>query len=190
MENATCSTDNIIGGELPTKFPGRLLDPVVITANAPIRSSGIDNFQTALDIGGIADPFGACDILNASIYLGRGRFLDASLSLLGIIPYIGDIGKAGRLGSKFAKYSRHADKVHGTAATFNGTTKIHAKIMFNDLTQGAVKTVISTPKGSILKANMGNGNFIQMRHFDRSGSHTTFDFLNAKGNIFEFKFNH
>lgn len=190
MENATCSTDHIIGGNTPPEFPGRLLDPVVITANAPIRSSGIDNFQTALDIGGIADPFGACDILNASIYLGRGRFMDASISLLGIVPYIGDIGKVGRLGSKFAKYSKLADKVHGTASTFNGTTKIHSKIMFNDLTQGGAKSIISTPKGPILKVNMGNGNSIQVRHFDKSGSHTTFDFLNSNGNIYEFKFNH
>lgn len=82
-----------------------------------------------------------------------------------------------------------ADKTYGTAATFNKTSIIHSKIMFNDITEDLSKQVINTPKGPIIRANIGDGNFIQMRNFDRSGSHTTFDFIKSNGLFYEFKFN-
>lgn len=63
-------------------------------------SSWVDNFQTSLDVIGIADPTEIADGINALIYAGRGQWGNASISAMGIIPYIGDVGKAGRLGSK------------------------------------------------------------------------------------------
>lgn len=60
----------------------------------------IDNVQTGLDIAGIADPTGIVDGVNALIYAGRGQWGNAGISALAIIPYIGDAGKAGRLGAK------------------------------------------------------------------------------------------
>ena len=67
------------------------------------KSSWLDNLQTALDVGGIADPFGVADGLNTLIYLCRGDWKNAGISALGIIPYIGDVGKSARLGSKALK---------------------------------------------------------------------------------------
>ena len=64
------------------------------------ESSWVDNVQTTLDLAGIADPTGVVDGVNAIIYLGRGRWADAGISALALIPYIGDAGKAGRLAAK------------------------------------------------------------------------------------------
>ena len=70
------------------------------------KSSWIDNFQTGLDIAGIADPFGVADGLNTLIYLCRGDWKNAGISALGIIPYIGDVGKGARLTSKAVKAAK------------------------------------------------------------------------------------
>ena len=60
----------------------------------------IDNFQTTLDIAGIFDPTGIVDGVNAIIYASRGEWVNAGISALAIVPYIGDLGKGGRLGTK------------------------------------------------------------------------------------------
>ncbi len=58
--------------------------------------------QTTLDVAGIADPTGAADLVNATIYAGRGQWRNAGISTLGILPF-GDVAKIGRLGAKAAK---------------------------------------------------------------------------------------
>jgi hypothetical protein len=124
-----------------------------------------------------------------------------ALAALGAIPGEGKIvEKVGSTGFKsfpalkryfgeISKYTNLADKTHKTAATFNKTTSIQSKIMFNDITKGFSKKVIITPKGKIVKASVGNNMYIQMRNFDKNGSHTTFDFINNNRLIYEFKFN-
>ena len=67
------------------------------------RGGWLDNIQTGLDVAGIADPTGIVDGVNALIYAGRGQWGNAGISALAIIPYIGDAGKAGRLGIKVLK---------------------------------------------------------------------------------------
>ncbi|NUQ82359.1 MAG: hypothetical protein HUU10_12175 [Bacteroidetes bacterium] len=57
----------------------------------------LNNIQTTLDVAGIADPTGAVDLGNAVIYAGRGKWSEAGIRLLGIIPYVGDLAKAGKL---------------------------------------------------------------------------------------------
>ncbi|MBL7914759.1 MAG: hypothetical protein JNL49_06900 [Bacteroidia bacterium] len=64
------------------------------------ESSLLDDLQTALDVVGIADPTGLADATNALIYTGRGQLGNASISAMGIIPYIGDLAKAGKYGAK------------------------------------------------------------------------------------------
>jgi hypothetical protein len=58
--------------------------------------------HTALDIGGFFPGVGeAADVANAAWYVGEGEYLDAGLSLISIIPVLGDvIGKGGRLATR------------------------------------------------------------------------------------------
>lgn len=65
-------------------------------------STAIDNFQTTLDIAGTIDPTGIVDGINALIYIARGQWVNAGISALAVIPYIGDLGKGGKLSSKLA----------------------------------------------------------------------------------------
>jgi hypothetical protein len=51
-----------------------------------------------LDLVGILDPSPISDGSNALISLGRGDHLGAGLSGLGLIPFIGDLAKVGKLG--------------------------------------------------------------------------------------------
>ncbi|MDH5824747.1 DNA/RNA non-specific endonuclease [Luteimonas sp. RD2P54] len=57
----------------------------------------LDLGQTALDIVGIFEPTPFADLTNTGISIGRGNWLDAGLSALGVIPYLGDLGKLGKL---------------------------------------------------------------------------------------------
>ncbi len=59
---------------------------------------GEELLSAALDIAGVFDPSGACDALNASLYAKKGKWWDAGVSMAGVIPFVGDVAKAGRIG--------------------------------------------------------------------------------------------
>lgn len=85
-------------------FPAQLqklkhLDPKVV---AELQSLALDLGQFSLDVGGIFDPTPACDGVNGAISLWRGDGWGAGLSACGMVPYLGDLAKAGKLG-KYAK---------------------------------------------------------------------------------------
>jgi len=83
---------------------------VVFQRMVPAGGGGgwLDNIQAVLDVAGIADPTGIVDCVNALIYAGRGQWGNAGISALAIIPYIGDVGKAGRLGAKTLQLTSRA----------------------------------------------------------------------------------
>ena len=62
----------------------------------------LDVTQMGLDIVGIFDPTPISDGVNTVISLGRGDWFGAITSAVGIIPFIGDAAKLGKLG-KWAK---------------------------------------------------------------------------------------
>ena len=62
----------------------------------------LDLAQIGLDIAGIFDPTPISDGANTLISLGRGDWLGAGLSAVSMIPYVGDLAKAGKLG-KYAE---------------------------------------------------------------------------------------
>lgn len=62
----------------------------------------LDLGQMGLDIAGIFDPTGVVDGGNAIGYLLRGKIGDAILTGVGIVPLLGDLAKAGKLG-KFGR---------------------------------------------------------------------------------------
>jgi hypothetical protein len=62
--------------------------------------------QAALDIVGIFDPTPVADVANSGWSVLRGNWLDAGLSLLGVIPYLGDLAKVGKLPRMAASIDR------------------------------------------------------------------------------------
>ncbi len=57
----------------------------------------LDICQLILDITGIIDPTPASDGTNVLISLSRGRWIDAVISVVSIVPYVGDFAKLGKL---------------------------------------------------------------------------------------------
>ncbi len=65
-------------------------------------ASASDIGHGILDVAGLVPGFGeAADLANAAWYAGEGKYLDAGLSLISMIPIVGDlIGKGGKLAKK------------------------------------------------------------------------------------------
>ncbi|OAE90378.1 HNH endonuclease [Flavobacterium psychrophilum] len=59
--------------------------------------SGNDVLSAGLDIVGIFDPTGVSDALGATMSANEGDWLSAGISTLGIIPYVGDLAKVGKV---------------------------------------------------------------------------------------------
>jgi hypothetical protein len=61
--------------------------------------------HTALDVIGIFEPTPFADGINAVWYLAEGDKVNAAISAAGMIPYVGDVAKAGKYGYKVSKVS-------------------------------------------------------------------------------------
>lgn len=70
----------------------------------------LDIAQFALDLVGIVDPTFFADGANGLISLARGQWLDAAISGVSMIPYIGDLAKVGKL-PKYARSIAEAIKL-------------------------------------------------------------------------------
>lgn len=62
-----------------------------------MRELGLDLLQMALDLAGIFDPTPTSDGASALLSLARGNWFDAVISGVSMVPYVGDLAKAGKL---------------------------------------------------------------------------------------------
>jgi hypothetical protein len=60
-------------------------------------SISADIVQLLLDLAGFVDPTPISDGASTLLAIARGNWLDAGLSAIGMVPYIGDLAKAGKL---------------------------------------------------------------------------------------------
>ena len=84
---------------------------------------GEELLSATLDIVGIIDPSGVADGLNATLQAKNGDWLGASISAIGLVPYVGDVAKLGKLG-KDVKIIENAINAAKT-----GTTKVTNNIL-------------------------------------------------------------
>ncbi|MDO5624487.1 MAG: DNA/RNA non-specific endonuclease [Pseudomonadota bacterium] len=73
----------------------------------------LDLTQIGLDIAGLIDPTPISDGVNGVISLGRGDWLGAGISLVSMVPYVGDLAKLGKLG----RYAETVAKAVDAAAS-------------------------------------------------------------------------
>jgi hypothetical protein len=97
------------GGNLLAANPGS----VARGLTAAQKSLALDVTQLGLDIVGIFEPTPFADGANTLISLGRGDWFGAITSAAGIIPYVGDAAKLGKLG----KWAETVAKAVDMAAT-------------------------------------------------------------------------
>lgn len=71
-----------------------------------VRELSLDLLGLALDLAGIVDPTPVSDGASALLSIARGNWLDAAISGASMIPYVGDLAKAGKL----PKYMKSVEK--------------------------------------------------------------------------------
>ena len=76
---------------------------------------GEDILVAGLDIVGIIDPTPISDGLAASLEAKNGNYGSAILSGLGVIPYIGDVAKVGKIPKHIKTINKAIDAVHGNS---------------------------------------------------------------------------
>ncbi|MFM2095431.1 MAG: hypothetical protein RIS70_2555 [Planctomycetota bacterium] len=80
-----------------------------------LRELGLDLLQMALDLAGIVDPSPVSDGASGLLSLARGQWFDAVLSGVSMIPYVGDLAKAGKL-PKYLQTLERAVELAGKSA--------------------------------------------------------------------------
>ena len=80
-----------------------------------ITLQGDDILLAALDIVGIVDPTGIADALSASLYAQQGDLVNAMVSGVGLIPYLGDFAKMFRMKNHFKILSMAVESGAGAA---------------------------------------------------------------------------
>ncbi len=80
-------------GPAPDGTGGRVVD----LHDAQVRELSLDLLGLALDLAGILDPTPVSDGASALLSIARGNWLDAAISGASIVPYVGDLAKAGKL---------------------------------------------------------------------------------------------
>lgn len=91
--------------QLEAQLPASRPDPAEVARQK--RELTLDLTQMALDIAGLIDPTPVSDGANGIVSLFRGDFLGAGISALGMLPYVGDLAKVGKLG----KYVKTMERV-------------------------------------------------------------------------------
>ena len=82
----------------------------------------LDIGQISLDLIGIFEPTPFADGTNAVISILRGNLIDAGISAVSMIPYIGDLAKAGKLGSWAATVEAIVSRYGGRSAEYIAST--------------------------------------------------------------------
>jgi len=94
-----------------------------------INEGAMDWIQGGLDLVGIIDPTGIADLTNAVLYFGRGEIIFGMLSLISVVPYVGDlIGKPTMLlakaGGKEVKLISNAIKTKDAVKIADATASV------------------------------------------------------------------
>jgi hypothetical protein len=78
-----------------------------------------DKIHLTLDVAGIFDPTPCSDLTNAGLYVSEGNYLAAGISIVGVLPWIGDIFKSTRITAAMARLAERG-AVKGGQTFFQG----------------------------------------------------------------------
>lgn len=126
-----------------------------------------------LDVCGVIDPFGFCDGVHVIWLLAEGNYSDAGLTVMGIVPYLGDFGKGFKYGDEVVDALKYADDVEEFAAkSSKAATKSVDELV--DLASPARRTHILDgevrPNGSYGGGHRGGTGFPGKSEFPTSWS--------------------
>ena len=106
------------GGPVSVAGTGRPGRPMGAAAKAgpDLGELALDLGQIALDIVGVFEPTPFADLANTVISGGRGDWWGAGMSLAGVVPYLGDLAKLGKLGRYAQTVAKAVDLAAGSPA--------------------------------------------------------------------------
>jgi hypothetical protein len=147
--------------------------PPVATSDPGLESEKtalmLDLTQMALDIAGIVDPTPISDGASGVISLFRGDWLGAGISVASMLPYVGDLAKAGKL-PKLLKTVERAIEIASKDAKFAETLrpaleklKVAIDAIPIDNLPGAIREPLQAMKNKIdefFSASKRNENFV------------------------------
>lgn len=99
------------------------------------------------------DPTGVADGLNAGLQAKNGDWLGAAISTAGIIPYIGDVAKIGKISKDVKIINNAIDAVHGNSKLSQKAQ--HGYEIFNKKTGDVLEYGISGQKRSANQMSTG-----------------------------------
>ena len=70
---------------------------------SPSSDDTLECIHIILDVAGALEPTPICDAVNALIYQWEGKLSEMGISICGMLPYLGDIGKGGKYICKSVK---------------------------------------------------------------------------------------
>ena len=114
---------------------------------------GDDILSAGLDLVGVIDPTGVADGLNAGLQVKNGDWLGAAISTVGIIPYIGDVAKLGKIGKDVKIINNAIEAVHGNSKLSQKAQ--HGYEIFNKKTGDVLEYGISGQKRSANQISNG-----------------------------------
>ena len=143
-------------------------DLVDITINVDYDFGGNYTLQgeqivsAALDLAGIADPLGVCDGANTVLQAKNGEWGGAVLSALGIIPYVGDIAKLGKVGKDLKILKKAIDGLKKSPQSLGNpfkdkTLKEVEDIFQNYVEKGKLTPAIESAPGNKAYVNKQSG---------------------------------
>lgn len=103
-------------------------DPKLLSAEQELAEAqkelALDLAQAAVDAAGIVDPTPISDGIGAAMSLARGDFLGAGLSLISMVPYVGDaLGKTAKGTRAAAKMNKLRKRIAALTAQIKAMKK-------------------------------------------------------------------
>jgi hypothetical protein len=84
-----------------------------------------DKIHLTLDVAGIFDPTPWSDLTNAGLYVSEGNYLAAGTSIVGVLPWIGDIFKSTRITAAMARLAERGAVKGGELFNFSSKAAEH-----------------------------------------------------------------
>lgn len=97
LKNARELTERTGGADAGALGRGRTSPDASDPYIEELQELSLDLVQLAFDLAGMVDPTPISDGASGLIALARGHWLDAAISGISMIPYVGDLAKAGKL---------------------------------------------------------------------------------------------
>ena len=130
--------------------------------------SGNDVLSAGLDIVGVFDPTGVADVLGASLAAEQGDWTSALISSVGVVPYLGDVAKVGKIGKDVKIIENAIDGIKAVNGNSKASEKAqHVYEIVNNTTKGVEKVGVSG--GKISKAGDSYRATSQVNKLNKAG---------------------